>query len=82
MKRVTVNVDDELSAEAEAIADERDMSVSQFYAEAVANAVQEYKRQNALESIQEEIMGSGANVSREVFDDAHHEMRSDESTRA
>lgn len=81
MKRVTVNVDEELGAEAEAIADERDMSVSQFYAEAVAKAIQEHKRQQALQDIEEKVMGSGAEVSREAFDEAHREMRRDDPNR-
>jgi hypothetical protein len=33
MKRMTVNGADEVGVEAEAIAEERDISVSQFYAE-------------------------------------------------
>ena len=49
MKRVTVNVDDDLGAEAEATANERDVSVSQFYAEAVAKAIRGHKRQQALQ---------------------------------
>lgn len=81
MKRVTVNVDEELGAEAEAIADERGMSVSQFYAEAVAKAIQAHKRQQALQEIEEKVVGSGAEVSRERFDEAHHEMRRDDPNR-
>ena len=80
MKRVTVNVDDDLGAEAEAIANER-MSVSQFYAEAVAKAIREHERQQALQDIEEEVMGHGAEVSREAFDEAHHEMRRDDPNR-
>ena len=48
MKRVTVNADDDLGAEAEAITDERDMSAS-HYAEAVAKAIRGHKRQQALQ---------------------------------
>ena len=70
MKRVTVNVDDDLGAEAEAIANERDVSVSQFYAEAVAKAIREHKRRQALQDIEEEVMGHGAEVSREAFDES------------
>ena len=81
MKRVTVNVDDDLGAEAEAIANERDVSVSQFYAEAVAKAIREHKRRQALQDIEEEVMGRGAEVSREAFDEAHHEMRRDDPNR-
>lgn len=81
MKRVTVNVDEELGAEAEAIADELGLSVSQFYAEAVAKAIQAHKRQQALQEIEEEVMGSGAEVSRKEFDEAHREMRRDDPNR-
>lgn len=81
VKRVTVNVDDELGAEAETIADERGISVSQFYAEAVAKAIREHKRQRALQRIDDEVVGSGAEVSRAAFDEAHHELRRDEPDR-
>ena len=80
MKRVTVNVDDDLGAEAKAIANERDMSAS-HYAEAVAKAIREHERQQALQDIEEEVMGHGAEVSREAFDEAHHEMRRDDPNR-
>ena len=80
-KRVTVNVDDDLGAEAEAIANERDMSVSQFYAEAVAKAIRKHERQQALQGIEEEVLEHGAEVSREAFDEAHHEMRRDDPNR-
>lgn len=81
MKRVTVNVADEVGAEAEAIAEERDISVSQFYAEAVEAAIRKHKRQQALRRIEEDVMGDGAAVSRETFDAAQNELRGADSDR-
>ena len=81
MKRVTVNVDDKIGAEAEAIAEERGVSVSQFYAEAVEAAIREHKRQQALQRIEDEVMGTGAPVSREEFDEAQRDLRKDDSQR-
>ena len=87
MKRVTVNVDDDLGQRPKQLrtsgtcANERDMSVSQFYAEAVAKAIREHERQQALQDIEEEVMGHGAEVSREAFDEADHEMRRDDPNR-
>jgi metal-responsive CopG/Arc/MetJ family transcriptional regulator len=75
MKRVTVNVDDEIGAEAEAIAEERGVSVSQFYAEAVEAAIREHKPQRALQRIEDEVMGMGTPVSREEFDEAQRDLR-------
>lgn len=81
MKRVTVNVADEVGAEAEAIAEEREISVSQFYAEAVEAAIRKHKRQRALQRIEDDVMGDGAAVSREAFDAAQHELRGGDSDR-
>jgi metal-responsive CopG/Arc/MetJ family transcriptional regulator len=81
MKRVTVNVDDKIGAEAEAIAEERGVSVSQFYAEAVEAAIREHNRQQALQRIEDEVMGTGAPVSREEFDEAQRDLRKDDSQR-
>ena len=81
MKRVTVNVDDEIGAEAEAIAEERGVSVSQFYAEAVERAIREHKRKRALQRIEDEVMGVGAPVSREKFDEAQRTFRADDPQR-
>lgn len=44
-------------------------------AETVATAIREHKRQRALQIIEEEVVGSGAEVSREVFEEAHHRTR-------
>jgi len=81
MKRVTVNVADEVGTEAEAIAEERDISVSQFYAEAVEAAIQKHKQQQALQRIEEDVMGDGAAVSRETFDADQNEWRGADSGR-
>jgi metal-responsive CopG/Arc/MetJ family transcriptional regulator len=81
MKRVTVNVTDEVGEEAEAIAEKRDISVSQFYAEAVEAAIREHKREQALQQIEDEVMGTGAPVSREEFDEAQRDLRTDDSQR-
>jgi metal-responsive CopG/Arc/MetJ family transcriptional regulator len=81
MKRVTVNVDDEIGAEAEAIAEEQGVSVSQFYAEAVEAAIREHKRQQALQRIEDEVIGAGAPVSREEFDEAQRNLRTEDSQR-
>jgi predicted transcriptional regulator len=81
MKRVTVNVADEVGTEAEAIAEERDISVSQFYAEAVEAAIRKHKRQQALQRIEEDVMGDGAAVSRETFDAAQNEWRGGDDDR-
>ena len=75
MNRVTVNVAEEVGAEAEAIAEERDISVSPFYAEAVEAAIRKHKQQQALQRIEEDVMGDGAAVSRETFDAAQNELR-------
>ncbi|PSQ96230.1 MAG: hypothetical protein BRD55_07175 [Bacteroidetes bacterium SW_9_63_38] len=81
MKRVTVNVDDEIGKEAEAIAKERGVSVSQFYAEAVEAAIREHKRQRALQRIEDEVMGVGVPVTREEFDEAQRHLRDDDPQR-
>lgn len=81
MKRVTVSINEEVGEAAEAVAKERGLSVSEFYAQAVEAAVDEYKRQRALERIEEEGMGTGANVSREEFDAAQEVMRHDDMRR-
>ena len=75
MKRVVVHVADEVGVEAEVIAEEREISVSQFYAEAVEAAIRKHKRQRALQRIEEDVMGDGAAVSREAFDAAQNEWR-------
>ena len=56
------------------------MSAS-HYAEAVTKAIRGHKRQQALQEIEEEIVERGAKVSREAFDEAHHEMRHDDPNR-
>ncbi len=81
MRRVTVSIDDKIGAAAEAVAKERGLSVSEFYARAVEAAVDEHKRQRALERIEQEAMGRGANVSRKEFDAAQEAMRRDEAHR-
>ena len=81
MKRVVVHVADEVGAEAEAVAEERDISVSQFYAEAVEAAIRKHKRQQALQCIEEDGRGDGAAVSRETFDAAQNEWRGADSGR-
>lgn len=81
MKRVTVNVADEVGDEAEAIAAERGISVSQFYAEAAEAAIRRHKRQQALQRIEEEVIGKGASVSREAFEEAQEDLRDPDSRR-
>lgn len=81
MKRITVSVDEEIGAAAKEIAEERGISISQFYAEAAAEAVKQYRRQKALQRLDEEVVNTGANVSREEFDAAQEKMRSEDSER-
>jgi post-segregation antitoxin (ccd killing protein) len=75
MRQVTVFIDDEIVAEAKIVAEEKDLSVSAFFAEAVTAAIQEHKRQRALQRIEEEVMGTGTPVSREAFDEAQRRLR-------
>lgn len=81
MKRVTVNVAEEVGAEAEAIAEERGISVSQFYAEAAKAAIRRHKRQQALQRIEENVMGVGGSGSRDEFEEAQEHLRTAESHR-
>jgi metal-responsive CopG/Arc/MetJ family transcriptional regulator len=75
MRPITVLLDEEIAAEAETIADEKGLSVSAFFAEAVKAAIQEHKRQRALQRIEDEVMGTSAPVSREDFDEAQRRLR-------
>jgi hypothetical protein len=72
---LTVSGEEELSAATISIAPGRGLSVLPFNAETVATAIRGHKRQRALQNIKEEVVGSGAEVSREVFEEAHHRMR-------
>ena len=72
---LTVSGEEELSAATISIATGRGLSVIPVNAETVAPAIREHKRQRALQSIEEEVAGSEAEVSREVFEEAHHRMR-------
>ena len=59
---------------------ERGISVSRFYAEAAEAAIRKYKQQQALQRIEEGVMGAAA-VSRETFDAAQNEWRGADSGR-
>ena len=58
---------------------ERGISVSRFYAEAAEAAIRKYKQQQALQRIEEDVMGDAAAVSRKVFDAAQNEWRGADS---
>lgn len=72
---LTVSSEEGFSAATISIASGRGLSLLQFNAETVATVIREHKRQRALQNIEEEVVGSGAEVSREVFEEAHHRMR-------
>jgi hypothetical protein len=50
-------------------------------AEAVEAAIRKHKRQQALQRIEEDVMGDGAAVSRETFDAAQNEWRGADAER-
>jgi hypothetical protein len=81
MQPILVPVEKVSGAEAAAVADKRGPSLSPFSAEPVAAALREHERQRALQRIEEEVMGTGAPVSRDEFDEAQRPLRGDDSRR-
>lgn len=75
MKTITIRLDEETAKTTETIARKRGSSVDETYSEAILSAVTRYKRQRALTRIDEEVVGTGATVSREEFEEAQAKLR-------
>jgi metal-responsive CopG/Arc/MetJ family transcriptional regulator len=80
--RVSVHVPDEIGEEAQKYADKEDVSVSQFYAQAVEAALEERKRREACERISA-LAGTmdSAEYPFERFQEAQREFRREDPNR-
>lgn len=80
--RVTINISDEIGAEAASFAQREGKSVSRFYAEAVKEAIQRRKRQAAHKRISE-LAGSvdPDDYPRTQFDQVQDELRRNDDSR-